>query len=304
MSNEFDDLRGTGYKPPENIPPEEEFFHSVYIGGITRKNHIGVFEEAGKLHIRGVQYNLNEVCMIITHVKPVLIKKEKLNDRDKVVCFSYQNTNPWRGRTGQICPTNRDERDSTVECNGCRSEVIMAGILCDKNGTPILNEGKPIFVFVRGRGIRSPNVYKYLKEIAETEMNPPIFPDDPTLEKLVAQNKRHVTVITVTTTNSKFGIKNVFGFDFGQKLNDDFVKDVLRIQKKTISQFNEKFDWSNMQTSSQPTGSDEQSYSGTVGETKTEPNGNKESSVPSIADSTTDNNSGGPIGISLQDIDF
>jgi len=300
MSNEFDDLRGTGYKPPEETSPEEEFFHSIYIGGITRKNHIGVFEEAGKLHIRGVQYNLNEVYMIITHVKTVLIRKERSNNREKVVCFSYQNTNPWKGRSNKICPTNREERDSTTECTGCRSEIIISGILCEKNGIPILIDNKPIFVFIRGRGIRSPNVYEYLEKLSKMEVNPPIFPDDPTLEKLVAKNKRHVTIVGMTTTNSKHGIKNVFSFDVGSKLEDSFVKDILRIQKKTISQFNEKFDWSNIQTSNHD---GEQSYS-VVSETETEPTGGKESSVPSINDSTTDSNGGGPIGMSLQDINF
>ena len=37
----------------EATAPEDEFFHSVYIGGLARKNQTGVTEQAGLLHIRG-----------------------------------------------------------------------------------------------------------------------------------------------------------------------------------------------------------------------------------------------------------
>lgn len=251
MENEYNDLLNTGYAPPDDKSPEEEFFHSVYISGVMRKNHIGVIEEVGKLQIRGIQYNLNEVNLIITHVKPVLAKKEKINNKVRMICFSYQNTKPWRGKEGRICPTSRDDRDSTPVCQGCRGEIIVSGILSDTNGKPLVNDGKPIFVFIRGKGIKSPNVYEYLDKIAKMEIEPPIFPDNPTLEKMVAKNKRHVTKVTVTTTNSQHGIKTVFGLDTGIRLKDEFVMEVLKIQKKTLQQFNDKFDWSgNMQSDS------------------------------------------------------
>jgi len=243
-NNEYDGLLGTGYAAPEKTKPEDEFFHSVYISGITRKNHIGISEEAGKIQVRGVQYNLDEVSFIITHVKPVLVKKEKVNGNDRIMCFSYQNTKPWRGKDNIICPTNRDDRESTPSCNGCKGEIIVSGILCEKNGKPIVNDSKPIFVFIRGKGIKSPNIYSYLDKLTKMDIDPPIFPDNPTLEKMVAKNKRHVTNVTITTTNSKHGIKSVFGLEVGSRLKDEFVREVLKIQKKTLSQFNEKFDWS------------------------------------------------------------
>lgn len=248
MENEYDDLLDTGYAPPDDKSPEEEFFHSVYISGINRKNHIGIIEEIGKIQIRGVQYNLDEVNFIITHVKPVLVKKEKINDKVRMTCFSYQNTKPWKGKEGRICPTNRDDRDSISDCKGCRGEIIVSGILSDANGKPLVNDGKPIFVFIRGKGIKSPNVYEYLDKIIKMEIEPPIFPNNPTLEKMVAKNKRHVTKITVTTTNSQHGIKTVFGLDVGIKLKEEFVYEILKIQKKTLQQFNNKFDWSDMKS--------------------------------------------------------
>ena len=68
---EFADLATTGYQGGgggEQKPPEDELFHSVYIAGKTRKNHINIEEQSGKYQIRGVQYNLDEVHFIITHV--------------------------------------------------------------------------------------------------------------------------------------------------------------------------------------------------------------------------------------------
>ena len=242
---EYDELLNTGYATHEETPPEDEFFHAIYISSVMRKNHISVIEEVGKLQIRGVQYNLNEVNFVITHVKPVLVKKEKINEKDKIVCFSYQNTRPWKGNSGHICPTSRDERDNTPVCKGCRGEIIVSGMLCDQNGTPIINDGKPIFVFVRGKGIKSMNVYAYLDKLTKIETEPPIFPDNPTLEKMIAKNKRYVTRVAVTSMNSKYGVKTVFSFDTGTRLSDESVREVLKIQKKTLIQFNEKFDWSN-----------------------------------------------------------
>ena len=61
----------------EPVKPEDEFFHSVYIAGQTRINHINKEELAGKLQIRGVEYNKDSVCFIITHIKEVLVKDWK-----------------------------------------------------------------------------------------------------------------------------------------------------------------------------------------------------------------------------------
>ena len=74
--NEYADLGTTGYKSTEPVKPEDEFFHSLYIAGNSRKNHIGVTEQGGQLQIRGVEYNQQSVNMVITHVKKILVKNE------------------------------------------------------------------------------------------------------------------------------------------------------------------------------------------------------------------------------------
>jgi len=296
---------GYGYAPPEEKSPEEEFFHSVYIGGIERKNHIGVVEQAGKLHVRGVKYNLDEVCFIITHVKTVLVRKTKSNGKTKTACFSYQNTKPWKGSTGNICPSNRNERDSTPACNGCRAEVILAGLLCEKSGKPILNEKKPIFVFVRGRGVKSMNTYKYLDEIAKVDL-PPIFPDNPSLEKRIVKNKRYVTVVKKGTVGTDFGVKNVFEFSFGSKIDSKFIQKILKIQKETIPQFNEKFDWSvNMQQATQEDHEEQQQQesSGSAYD-QSEPQSNQQESKPQESKPQESQTEGDATGFDFDDIPF
>ena len=296
MENNNDDY-GYGYAPPEEKSPEEEFFHSVYIGGVERKNHIGVVEQAGKLHIRGVKYNLDEVCFIITHVKPVLVRKTKVNGKIKTACFSYQNTKPWKGSTGNICPSNRNDRDATPACNGCRAEVILAGLLCEKSGKPILNGKQPIFVFVRGRGVKSMNTYKYLDEIAKVDL-PPIFPENPSLEKRIVKNKRYVTIVKKGTVGTDFWIKNVFEFSFGPKIDNKFIQKILKIQKETIPQFNEKFDWSvNIQQAVQE--DHEQQESSGSDYAQSEPQTNQEESKHQEPQTE-----GNPSGFDFDDIPF
>ena len=54
---DYEELYSTGHESKEPIKPEDEFFHSVYISGQTRKNHIDIEEIQDKLQIRGVEYN-------------------------------------------------------------------------------------------------------------------------------------------------------------------------------------------------------------------------------------------------------
>ena len=74
---DYQDLSGTGYQggggAGEQVAPEDEFFHSVYISGKPRDNHLGIKELTGKLQVRGVEYNLDEVNLVITHTKDILI---------------------------------------------------------------------------------------------------------------------------------------------------------------------------------------------------------------------------------------
>ncbi len=124
---EYSGLADTGYTGGgrEQIAPEDEFLHSIYIAGTSRKNHIGITEEAAKLQVRGVEYNLEEVNMVITHTKDILAKIISQNGRDNIECFSYKNTPapPWYGTStlpdgrNRPCPTTSAERAVNEFCN-------------------------------------------------------------------------------------------------------------------------------------------------------------------------------------------
>ncbi len=247
----YDDLLGTGYMPPTTVVPEKEFFKSLYICGTLRTNHVDIEEIPGKLQIRGFQYNLNKIYMIITHVKRILVKKEKdNNNKDRVTCFSFMKGKIFKGTTDNICPSNRKDRDATPSCSGCRGELIVAGILTNEQGIPIMIEdedrgtNKSVFIFIRGSGVRYGNISTYLDNLSKEDIQPPIFPDNQILEKMIAQNKRYVTVITTGEEKTKFGMKKVFNLNTGTKITDVMVKKVIDIQRKTLPQFCEKFDWS------------------------------------------------------------
>ena len=89
---DYQDLAGVGFQggSGESTSPEDEFFHSVYISGKTRKNHINVEEQVGKLQVRGVQYNIDEVNLVITHTKDILAKIVNEQGRDNIKCFSFK----------------------------------------------------------------------------------------------------------------------------------------------------------------------------------------------------------------------
>lgn len=256
---DYADLQGTGYgsAAADQVPPEEEFFHSTYIAGQLRKNHIGIEEIPGKFQVRGVQYNLDEVNMVITHTKEILAKIKTVKGKnDTVECFSFkEGAPPWFGTTklsnGQPrpCPQTSAERAANDFCNPCRAQILVAGIFCDSNGRPVLTEEKkPVFIFIRGKGMRYSKVSEYLNELYREELDPiftPVTDQTKSFEKSVVNNKRFVTKITRGTEQSSFGqAVNIFILSRGPKLPNDAVMKVLKISKENVSKFNEKFDWS------------------------------------------------------------
>lgn len=269
---EYSGLADTGLRggPREQIPPEEEFFHSVYICGKTRKNHIGVEEIAGKLQVRGVQYNLNEVNMIITHVKDILVKEGKDGRKTKLECFSFKKGEPpWYGTTRlpdgspRPCPKTATDRSVVEFCSPCKAQIILAGILCSAEGIPVLTEEKkPYFVFVKGKGVKYKNVSDYLSDMYKLDL-PPIFePSDESsldFEKRVVHNKRFVTRITMGVAPSAHGEKDVFVLTRGKELDKSVVLKILEVSKNTMEKFYEKFDWSNRKSSSASTYDDDSS---------------------------------------------
>jgi len=254
---DYQELQGTGFSSAEPVAPEDEFFHSLYVSGKTRKNHVNIEEQAGKMQIRGVEYNLETVHMVITHTKEILSKEvqQKGQNRNSIECFSFKDgAPPWYG-TKQLddgkprqCPQTSAERSVNSFCSPCRAQIIVAGIYCKEDGTPVIDsEGKPEFIFIRGKGMKYSNVSEYLAERFKEELEP-IF-DPPTeqsmaFEKSVVNNKRFVTKITRGTASSKYGDKDVFVLEKGVALNKEAVLNILQISKKTVDKFNEKFDWS------------------------------------------------------------
>lgn len=255
--NEFEDLSDVGHKGTEVTAPEDEFFHSIYISGKTRKNHLKIEEKQGKFQVRGVEYNLDKVHMIITHTKEISTKEIQRDNKTITECFSYKEGNPpfygtSRLESGQnrICPANSSERATNSFCNACRAQIIVAGLYCNEDGSPVLNENRPIFVFIRGKGMKYSNVSTYLNDMFkmdDTDIEPLFKPpteESQKFEKIVVNNKRFVTVITQGTAESNFGEKVVFVLKAGTKLADQTVIDILKVTKKTKAKFAEKFDWS------------------------------------------------------------
>jgi hypothetical protein len=252
---DYQDLQGVGFEGREPVAPEDEFFHSIYIAGKTRKNHINVEEVAGKFQIRGVEYNLDEVNMVITHTKELLAKIVSQGGRDNIECFSFKEGGPpWYGTSRsadgspRLCPQTSAERSLNDFCNPCRSQIVIGGIYCKADGSPVLNDDKkPVFLFVRGKGTKYSNVSNYLSDMFKEELTPIFDPptdDSRAFEKAVVNNKRFVTNITKGTASSSYGPKEVFVLQKGPALQNEAVMNVLRISKQTVDQFNEKFDWS------------------------------------------------------------
>ena len=255
--NEYADLGTTGYKSTEPVKPEDEFFHSLYIAGNSRQNHIGITEQGGKFQIRGVEYNQDVVNMVITHVKKILCKNETdQSGKSKVACFSFKKEPqpPWHGWNNRVCGSNSAERASNQFCNQCREQIIVAGIYVDATGKPVphAETGKPIFVFLRGKGMKYNNVSQYLADCYKKDVTAPLFepttPESIEFEKIAVNNKRFVTTIGMAKASSAYGDKDVFTFTPGAPLDNQSIFNILGIAKKSLDKFNEKFDWTRTDT--------------------------------------------------------
>ena len=239
-----------GYNVKTPVNPEDEFFHAVYISGQQRQNHLGETEMPGKLQIRGLKSNLDVVNMIIVNVKTVLVKTTRTKDqRDNLDCFSYQaGEAPWKGTTGRTCGKNSTERASVEYCAPCRSQLIVTGLYLDENGKMFLVDKKPVYIFIRAKGVKYGNLANYLSDLAKRDdLEPivtPVTEASKNFEKSQVNNKRFITRISVGKQSTNFGLKDVFEFSVGEKLGTDAVKTVLNKTKETMDKFKEKFDWS------------------------------------------------------------
>jgi hypothetical protein len=258
---EYSDLETTGHESREPIKPEDEFYHSVYISGQLRKNHLGIEEQVGKFQIRGVEYNLDQVNMIITHTKDLLVKENQSGGRQNIECTSFKpGPPPWYGTSRlqsgdpRQCPQTSAERAVNDYCSPCRAQIVVAGIYCAADGSPILSEEKkPIFLFIRGKGMKYSNVSDYLGDLFKMDLDPifePVTDQSQIFEKKVVNNKRFVTNITKGTAPSNYGLKDVFILQTGADLPKEVVLKILDASKKTLDKFNDKFDWSKRVTTS------------------------------------------------------
>lgn len=250
--SEYSELVGEGgYNVKTPTLPENEFFHAVYISGQQRKNHLGEVEMPGKLQIRGLRSNLDEIHMIIVNIKNVLVKTIRTdNGRDNLECFSYQAGDyPWKGTSGNTCGKNSTERAAIPFCSACRSQLIITGIYLDnETGKPFLVDGKPSYVFIRAKGTKYGNVADYLANLARRDdlepMVTPVTEQSKEFEKAHVNHKRFVTVVTTGKQSTNYGLKDVFELTTGSSLSPDTVKNVLNKSKETMEKFKEKFDWS------------------------------------------------------------
>jgi hypothetical protein len=266
--DDYQELAATGVSGGgggEKTDPKDEFFKSVYIAGQNRKHENGVLEEIEKLQIRGHSFNHQEVLMIITHVKDILNNETKESGNMRTKCFSFKESSapPWYGSQAmpdgspRVCPTKSGDRKGIEFCKTCKAQIIVAGILCQPTGTPILDdEKKPIFVFIRGKGVKYGNVSDYLSELYNLDLNP-VFKESGDeireFEKRVVNHKRFVTKISQGYADTNHGQKLVFEFERGNEINSEFAVELLELAKNTMDQFRKKFDWSKKKTSGSAT---------------------------------------------------
>lgn len=240
----------------QNVTPEEDTFHSIYIAGQERENESGVVEKVGLFQIRGFDYNRTEIYMVITHIKNMLVKVEFNEDtnRDVLSCFCYQvGPLPHKGTSGNICPENALKRASVPFCKNCRCHLVVAGILTDDKGKPLQGkDGKIVFGFIRGKGVKYGYILDYISLLSNTEFDSYILGKTNTdKERKIISSKRVVTKITASKTDTKYGKKDIFKLESVVKLSDDTVRKILDVSIKSIDMFNEKFDWSRRQQQSQ-----------------------------------------------------
>jgi len=234
----------------KQILPEEEFWKSVYISGASRTNHKGIVEVPGKLQIRGFDYNLSEVYMVILFVKQILVKEvpdPNNPNQTRIECFSYRKGNPpYFGTSGLQCGKNSQARAAVEYCRPCRSNLIVAGLLTKPDGDVVLDEtGKPVFIFIRAKGIKYGPVNEYLSEIYQAEpLLHLVSSNDDALERSSVNTRRFLTKIRIGKVPTRFGDKDCFYLEKVKELDKDQIQDLLKMATSLVSKFDQKFDWS------------------------------------------------------------
>ena len=243
---------GSGEPSAPKVDPKDEWIHNVFICGKMRKDEdTGKMQQPGTLNGRGLPdliFNASEVHMIPIHSKIMSVKEKTANNRTNIECFSYKTSMPAIGTSGRTCPANAADRDAGEDfCKPCRSHIILAGILSDEYGKPILQESKPVFIFLRGKGTKYGGISNYLYECSNLDVPflfDPKTPEQERFEKTVINFKRFVCKITIDLAPSAFGDQQVYKLERGNELNVSVVQDIMGLSKKSLEKFNERFDWS------------------------------------------------------------
>ncbi|GIU68983.1 MAG: hypothetical protein KatS3mg002_0219 [Candidatus Woesearchaeota archaeon] len=248
MSNvnvsEFLDLQ-TASAPVQGA--KESIFKSIYIGGTPRTEN-GIQLIPGKLQVKDVPelYNKDELHMVILYTKRILVKEKNTPQGKTLLCMSYLNTNPPKGTAHGPCGRTAAERAADPFCATCKSHLIVAGVLTQPNGTPIKDsDGELVFGFIRGRGVKYVPISDYVRSLTQMELPYRIFSEDQeSFERSVANKMKIVTRIVPSTTNTKFGIKQIFKLEPGNIIPKEACLKYMNLAKTKLPDFDEKFDWS------------------------------------------------------------
>ena len=237
--NDFKELASQGV-PTTGGP---SIFHAVYITGQLREG-----EEIGKIQIKDVAANLDSLDMVILNVKAVKANMKMINGKEVCVCFSYMDSEPYKGTGGRLC-VQPSQRDSHPFCNSCRAQIIVVGLYVNSDGTPILSEdGEPQYIFIRGKGTKYSPISNYLYEVSTEDYDPiftPVTTESKLFEKKCVNYLRHITHVSKGTVETSHGIKTVFELSKGKEIPLDLVKKLLKKSKDLLPLVKMKFDITN-----------------------------------------------------------
>jgi len=245
---------------------DTSIFKSVYITGTSRRiEGTNEVEQIGKLQVHDTNIrNQDEICMIPMFAKRKLVKVRMDGMKEIVECFSYMKGEPpYKGTSGRTCPNTSAQRDATVDCKGCRQRIILAGLLVTPEGKPIKDkDGEPIFVFLRGKGIKFMEIADYISECAKLpESKLPsireevlkvkpnlIIKTKPEYEKPMLNFRRFICHVGVQQVETNFGTRYIYKLTRGKPLPTKVVIDLLLKTEELSEIFDAKFDLSLQQT--------------------------------------------------------
>ena len=237
--DDYKDLAEQGV-PTTGAP---SIFHAAYITGQLREG-----EEVGKIQIKDVASNLDTFNMVILNVKKVRANMKMIAGKEVCVCFSYMDSEPYKGTGGRMCVSSLD-RATHPFCSSCRNQLIVIGLYVDEDGRPILSKsGEPQYVFIRGKGVKYSPISEYLYQVSTNEYEPifqPVTTETQLFEKQCVNYMRQVTKVSKGVAETSHGLKPTFELTLGKKLPVELVKKLLKKSKELLPLVRLKFDITN-----------------------------------------------------------